>query len=125
VIMLLLEAGSDASATDQAGQTGLHRIVSVDTEKCGQPVPEIVRLLVGAGLSVDAVDIAGNTALGKVVFHGYRKETFTSIDALLESGADPTLKNHYGVSAHHLAGTLQGADRLRAHLAAKWPRWFR
>jgi len=124
VIMLLLEAGSDASASNQAGQSGLHSIVSVDTEKCGQPVAEIIRLLVGAGLSVDARDVAGNTALCDAVFHGCHKGDFASIDALLETGADPTLKNHHGVSAHDLAGTLQGADRLRAHLAAKWPQWF-
>jgi hypothetical protein len=124
VIALLLEAGSDACATNQAGQTGLHSIVLVDTEKCGQPVPEVVRLLVGAGLPVDAVDVAGNTALCNAVFHGFRKETFASIDALLEAGADLKLKNHYGVSAHDLASTLQGADRLRAHLAVKWPKKF-
>ena len=93
VIRLVIE-GADVNARDDAGWTPLHFAAQSKAAR-------IAETLLNHGAQVNAMDANGNTPLSNAVF-GYTGDGETII-VLRRFGADPTLKNSYGVSALELA----------------------
>jgi ankyrin repeat protein len=74
---------------------------------------DVVRVLLEAGASVDAQDAFGNTPLWRAVMAP--KPSTELVELLLLSGADPTLRNHHGISPLDLAQT-RGLQNLHQQL---------
>jgi ankyrin repeat protein len=123
IVEVLLKAGSDPAARDYQGLSGLHGLVQIERASPNQPVAEVAKLLVGAGLPVDALDNYGDTPLWRAIM-AYQPGSFGTIDVLLSMGADPSIPNKKGVTAHWLAMKLDGREELRQHLRVKWPNVF-
>ncbi len=86
-VKYLLKRGADVRTTDECGFTALHFAV-----QCGNE--EIVALLIEAGADVNAQNQWGNVPLSM----GNRKTPMGIYSLLMQHGADPTIKNDYGVS---------------------------
>jgi ankyrin repeat protein len=97
----LLSEGLNPGAPDDDGSTPLHAAVQSGS------LPACAALL-KAGAAVDARDANGNTPLSTAVFESRGKGDL--IKLLREHGADPTLKNNYGVSPVSLARTIANFD---------------
>ena len=97
----LLDAGLDPSAADKAGWTPLH----FAAQAC---FAEAASLLIERGAVVDAQDAHGNTPLSRAVFSSMGHGEVIRI--LRDSGADPNLKNHSGISPLALARTIANYD---------------
>ena len=93
-VIRLVNEGSDVNACDDAGWTPLHFAAQ-------SMAARIAEILLNYGAQVDAMDTNGNTPLSNAVF-GYTGNGETII-VLRRFGADPTLKNYYGVSPLELA----------------------
>ncbi len=129
VIVLLLARGADSTVSDDHGNCLLHR--AAPWPKCLQAIlplrlpvdqanlrgrtplqgaaqanePESIRLLLQAGACVNAQDHDGNTAI-HLIFDSdeFRPDIeFPVFLALVEAGADLTLRNRAGQTAHDLA----------------------
>lgn len=84
----------DVRAKDNWGWTALHWASMHGSLSC------LPKELIARGADVNAQDdILGNTALHRVARLGH----IDYVKALIEAGADPTLKNKYGETALHLA----------------------
>jgi len=93
VIRLIAEE-SDVNASDDAGWTPLHFAAQSQAAR-------IAEILLQHGARVDAMDSCGNTPLGRAVCcYSGNGET---IQVLRRFGADPTLKNHSGISTLEIA----------------------
>lgn len=97
VLRFLLKAGADPGETDKNGVTPLHRAVRFRNLAA---VKELIRI--GAGLDVRDRK-SGSTALHRAVIgtgapktKGKGEEARRIIEALLEAGADPSIKNKMG-----------------------------
>ena len=103
-IKALLSGGMNAGASDDDGLTPLHAAV-----KSGS-LPSCAALL-KADAPVDARDANGNTPLSTAVFESRGRGDI--IRLLREHGADPTIKNNYGVSPLGLARSIANFDVRR------------
>jgi hypothetical protein len=80
----------DIGARNDKGATALHYAVS----------PEVVQILLGAGAELDALDQMGHTPL----YYAAADGRIPVIECLLDSRADPDLKDQYGNRALEAAG---------------------
>jgi ankyrin repeat protein len=104
LLKLMLDAGARPDVLTGFGMTPLHeccnRYRPVTDEHAGAKFKEIVKLLLDAGLHIDQRDRYGNTALHYAVGHcPYSTDhvpTPEFVTALLEAGADPSLRNKRG-----------------------------
>ncbi|MBW2529302.1 MAG: ankyrin repeat domain-containing protein [Deltaproteobacteria bacterium] len=90
-VRALLEAGADVALEDCTGHTAL-------TLTATEPQPEVIRVLLDHGADIDRVNDEGQmgqSALIKAAMNG-RDEVAT---LLLSCGADPTVRDHHGMSA--------------------------
>jgi uncharacterized protein len=93
----LIERGVDVNLADGNGWSPLH--FSVNEYLVG-----ITQLLLDKGAKVNAQDNFGNTVLWRAVFSS--KGRGEIIEILLRSGANPQIKNNFGVSTLDLANTI-------------------
>ena len=93
LIAQLLRAGADARVRDAKGRTPLFFCSFYGDGS------EMVRLLMQRGIRINTQDNEGNTALMMAVMMG---ET-TGVQALLDSGANPNIKNKAGKTALQIA----------------------
>jgi ankyrin repeat protein len=100
----LLAQGADSRAADASGWTPLHFAAqSRDVV--------IVKMLLDAGADVDVQDVHGNTPLFRAVFASQGRGD--CIELLRRHGADPTKRNHHGVSPVDLARGIANYDVSR------------
>jgi ankyrin repeat protein/L-ascorbate metabolism protein UlaG (beta-lactamase superfamily) len=108
VVRLLIERGADVNAEPPDGMTALMRALS-------QGHFEVSELLLDGGVDVNAADPdMGRTALHAAALHGWPD----FVELLLAKGADPKLKDSYGMTALGYAGKYghKGvADMLKAN----------
>jgi ankyrin repeat protein len=111
IVRTLISRGAALDVVDQGQRwTALH--FAARDHKEG-----IVRELLASGASIDPVDVFGNTPLwrtvanspGRQTTHG---ETIAVIELLLSYGADPSKKNHTGMSPIDCARQTGDADIL-------------
>lgn len=116
VLRALLEAGADVNLR---GGTGLTPLILATVFSCD---PEVIRVLVEAGARVDEVDDHGWTALMFAATHCPEAAL-----ALLEAGADPSVRNAAGQRAIDLVEANEDVlahpqgPALLALLRAGWP----
>ncbi len=92
----LLRAGADARVRDTKGRTPLFTFsYTQDVESALQAV----RLLMQHGVRINAQDNEGNTALMMAVTH----QNYHVVQALLDAGANPNIKNKAGKTALQIA----------------------
>ena len=96
IVHLLLQAGADPNAPDDAGRTPLH-------EGARNSNPMVLSHLLDAGAEPNARDNEGNTAL-----HGARNRRVVKL--LLDAGADPSAERNDGRTPLHGASSYWGAD---------------
>ncbi len=85
-VRTLVKLGADTNAKDEQGRTPLHVITTSN--------PDIVDLLVQNNARLNEKDINGNTPL-----HTFLDKPVL-VEKLLKNGADPNVKNDYGVSPY-------------------------
>ncbi len=85
-VRTLVKLGADTNAKDEQGRTPLHVITTSN--------PDIVDLLVANNARLNEKDINGNTPL-----HTFLDKPVL-VEKLLKNGADPNVKNDYGVSPY-------------------------
>ena len=106
IIAALLKAGANIEARDKYGWTILMRTAAFSGGS------DVIAALLGAGSDVHARNIYGKTALILAACH----DNLEAIAALLEAGADATLKDNAGLMAIDYAEenpALQGTDILQ------------
>jgi ankyrin repeat protein len=113
MIDLLLEQGADPIAKDNHGWNAIHVAARFGRDN-------ILRLLLAKQFDWDleARISNGRTALLLAVRNGH----LTTIDLLLEQGADPTAKDNQGWNAIHIAANF-GQDNVLRPLLAKQFDW--
>ncbi|MBE6417818.1 MAG: hypothetical protein E7033_05060 [Akkermansiaceae bacterium] len=89
MVRLLLDKGIDAN-TRLAHGVPLLQIATNHAD------PAVLQLLLDAGADANAVNDAGLTALHVIVQHPLTEPRISSIIALLNAGANPHCKDHYG-----------------------------
>lgn len=108
----LLEAGADANARDENGQSPLHHAARIGNE-------EVCKLLIDAGADVEAeFDFNGERPLAVAVFHGNEE----ACKLLIDAGADYHAKNSRGASAADTGRRERLRplhDELLAYIASK------
>jgi ankyrin repeat protein len=104
VLKLLIEWKCDTAARNKSGQTALH-IALFEVEK-----HSVAKILMTDATALNSVDDDGRTALMTAVI----KDDLTSIQRLLEAGADTTLKDKSGHTSLHIA-----LFEVEKHSAAK------
>jgi ankyrin repeat protein len=97
----LIKTGADLNLQDKKGWTALHFAAQFQST-------DLVALLLRYGAKADAQDMYGNSSLWRAVFDS--KGVGDVIDLLLKNGANPNLKNHFGVSPIDLANTIANYD---------------
>ena len=103
-VQRLLAEGADALAQDDNGWCPLHFAAQAAS-------PEITNLLLDAGAEVDTQNLNGNTPLFTAVFAS--RGDGEVIRILRKAGANPSQKNHHGVSPVDLARNI--ANYAGAH----------
>jgi ankyrin repeat protein len=101
MVLTLVEAGADIHATWFRGRTALHDAVELVSGDRRGRLREVVIALVEAGLDVNVRDESFSTPLHYAV--GGEGVDLSAVQALLELGADPSLKNDYGQTPVDLA----------------------
>jgi ankyrin repeat protein len=104
ILERLLQAGADTTLKDKNGHTALH-IALFEVEK-----HSVAKILMTDATALNSVDDDGRTALMTAVI----KDDLTSIQRLLEAGADTTLKDKSGHTSLHIA-----LFEVEKHSAAK------
>ncbi len=89
IVKLLLRRGVDLKKTDERGQTVLHYAASISQEITTEPL----KLLLKKGIAVDTQNIDKRTPL----FFAYGAHNDAVIEMLLDAGADPTMRDMYGI----------------------------
>lgn len=87
-VRTLLKLGAKPNEKDEQGRTPLHVVATAQ--------PDIIDLLVQHGAKPDEKDINGNTPL-----HTFLDKA-VMVEKLLKNGADPNVKNDFGVSPYQL-----------------------
>ena len=85
-VRTLLKLGADPNIKDEQGKTALHVVSTAQ--------PDIIDLLVVGKARLDEKDIHGNTPL-----HTFLDKA-AMVEKLLKNGADPNIKNDFGVSPY-------------------------
>ncbi len=85
-VRTLLKLGADPNIKDEQGKTALHVVSTAQ--------PDIIDLLVAGKARLDEKDIHGNTPL-----HSFLDKA-AMVEKLLKNGADPNVKNDFGVSPY-------------------------
>ncbi|QYH37648.1 ankyrin repeat domain-containing protein [Algoriphagus sp. NBT04N3] len=93
----LINNGLNINLADKNGWSPLHFSVN-------ENLIELVQILLENGAEVNSQDNFGNTVLWRAVFSSKGKGEV--IEKLLKYGADPEIKNNYGISALDLANTI-------------------
>ncbi|SIT17364.1 ankyrin repeat domain-containing protein [Belliella pelovolcani] len=93
----LINNGVNINLADKNGWSPLHFSVN-------ENLIELVHILLENGAEVNSQDNFGNTVLWRAVFSSEGKGEV--IEKLLKYGADPEMKNNYGISALDLANTI-------------------
>jgi ankyrin repeat protein len=106
VLGLLLEAGADVHATNEAGADALMRAATFEEE---------TRLLVARGADVKARSRFGNTAL---LLAARRPGNSRALKLLLDRGADPNATNVLGATALMAAAAAGDVDSVLALIDA-------
>jgi len=96
---LLIDKGSDVTASDDGGQTPLHQAVMKGHEV-------VARLLIDKGADVTAADKAGWTPLDRALEKGH----MGLAQLLIEKGADATAADESGWTPLHVASNWGGAE---------------
>ena len=104
IVQVLLAAGSDPNAKDDAQQWAALHYAARDQKQ------EIVDVLLKHGADVDPVDVFGNTPLWRCLMN--RLPNHAVVRMLLAHGADPDRKNKNGASPKDVAKTLNHKDIL-------------
>ncbi|NJO25476.1 MAG: ankyrin repeat domain-containing protein [Bacteroidia bacterium] len=100
----LIERGINFDSPDNLGWYPLHYAVQ-------QSTPDIVKALISANADINATDGHGNNVLWRAVFES--KGSGEIIKLLLLNGANPNIKNNYGISALDLAKSISNYDILQ------------
>jgi len=93
-VQALLDLGVDPNTKDDMGYTPLFYAALAD-----YPEPEVARALIEAGAKVDVFNNSGFTPLLYIARFGDSSSAEEFALALLELGADPMVKNRFGMSA--------------------------
>jgi len=97
MLKLLIENGADIHQKDFAGQTALHRAaLTPKGETSG-----LIKYLIAKGADINAKDNDGNTPLHVA----YAAKNDDTVNLLINSGADTTIKNNLGVTYNRVFGT--------------------
>lgn len=108
-VKLLADAGIDLNKVDINGRTFLHM-----TRK-----PDIAAFLIEKGLDVNEKDNGGNTPL-----HTASKAGIAAVvQALLQAGANPTIKNNEGKTALDIAKARPVISLLQVSMGIQAPMW--
>ncbi|MFN9738326.1 MAG: ankyrin repeat domain-containing protein [Pseudomonadota bacterium] len=110
LLRALLDAGTPADGRNRAGQTPLLLLLGARapaaTPSPQRALPDLLRPLVAAGANLAAQDERGVSVLHAAAMHGL----LDAAHALLRAGADPTLVDRLGRTAHEVALRLGFAD---------------
>ncbi len=104
---VLLARGADIRAKNRRGAESLHAAAIGDpTSPTWDPVAQrdVIVLLIECGPDPNAISAGGITPLHRAV----RNRCSAAVEALLDSGADPTLPNSKGSTAQDLATLTTG-----------------
>lgn len=110
---ILLAAGFDASAGDDAGWTPLHHSASMGSS--GN-----MGALLGAGANLNAQDKAGKTPLRIACENVFVLRIDRAVEELLRLGADDTISDNYGQSPADAIRTALAVEDRPGHVS-DWP----
>jgi hypothetical protein len=106
-VLALLKAGSKPDVCDKVGDTFLHKVLKNRSEKRADWIDtnyidgfrKLLKHCLAKKIPIDVVNREGESALHVAARRGY----INSVMALLESGANPALKNNRGCTPAYLA----------------------
>jgi ankyrin repeat protein len=108
----LLACGTDAKATNHAGQTAMQLVTEGKTSRSvfffDDDQEKLLKLLSGAGSNPDERDANGNTALHQLCTGYYDIGKVDRMTSLIAAGADVNATNNLGQTPLHLASEKIG-----------------
>lgn len=104
IISEFIKKGLDINDKRKDGRTALYLSVQCQLQ-------DIFEILLNSNADLDIQNVNGNTPLWEAVMR-YRGDGFF-IEQLLKNGANPDIKNNYGVSPKSLARTIANYDVRR------------
>ncbi|KAJ6786444.1 hypothetical protein PWT90_03329 [Aphanocladium album] len=119
LIKLLSDAGLDMSGKNQAGHTPLHLLCTVTCPSGGSRLASEIPLIYAIR---DADDINVPDANGNTPLHIASVFEDSWCKWLLDAGADPTLRNHDGMTPLHLAARCKQSNTIGMLLNAIYDR---